>query len=196
MLEKDKIVKLIGSIGTRSANLKKDIQEAAVSVVGHALLHGDVTLASRLVEACGSGARRDSLVKWLEIHGPFAYDKKKKTFSHMKRPELKWSETYEQRLELLPWDEAKKETIASVYDQLEQINKLMAVMQAKAKKHEKMEHDYVLGFLTEAYEKIQDETARQRLLKAVSNEQQVVLTEVKETDAIDFPNTMQIAANG
>lgn len=44
----------------------------AASCIMHAVQHGQVTPALRMIEDMGDGMRRDSMVKWLIAFGPFA----------------------------------------------------------------------------------------------------------------------------
>lgn len=73
----------IGGIKQSASNLRKNVHETAVAVVGHALRHGTSPLATLLVQA-SSGANQRALVAWLEKAGPFAYDKGAQEFHFSK----------------------------------------------------------------------------------------------------------------
>lgn len=66
----------IAEIGSSSIALRDKIQTAACAIIMHAMEHGDVTLGTELVLACGKSVDRQALVHYLEDHGPFAWDKK------------------------------------------------------------------------------------------------------------------------
>lgn len=74
----------IKSIASRGKTLERDIHVAAVSTLNHAELHGDVTLAQRLVEAVPSLARKNALRDWFLAFGKFSYDEKNKTLAYNK----------------------------------------------------------------------------------------------------------------
>jgi len=112
-MEIAKIKSLIAAIGRAAAKLVKDIQQAAIEVTLHAIAHGDVTLADSLVDACGSGVRRDSLRAWLEINGPFAVQASGKFGLDKKRAKtMKATAEYRAVLESKLWNEAKREPAA------------------------------------------------------------------------------------
>ncbi len=48
----------------------------AASVSVHAALHGDTTLADRLISACDEGIRKSVIKAWLLNNGPFGWTKK------------------------------------------------------------------------------------------------------------------------
>lgn len=66
------ISKEIAGIKLASSKLDTRIQVAALSVASHAQLHGDITLAEKLIDALGKGHRKTALVDWLVAFGPFA----------------------------------------------------------------------------------------------------------------------------
>lgn len=84
------------SIKKSSAKLRDAIQEVAVSIIGHAFEHGDVTLADNLLDACGKSVDRQALVAYLEDHGPFMWSKKEMKFALNKtfRKENVYDEAY------------------------------------------------------------------------------------------------------
>ena len=77
----------IASIQTRGKSLEKDIHIAAVSCLNHADLHGDITLATKLVQAVPNSTRKNALRDWFLAHGKFSYDMKAKGFSYDKTKE-------------------------------------------------------------------------------------------------------------
>lgn len=66
------IDKAIALIANRGKKLDADIHQAACSTLAHAINHGDVTLAQKLVSAMPKSGRSKALVAWFIAHGPFA----------------------------------------------------------------------------------------------------------------------------
>lgn len=64
--------KAIASIANRGKKLDADIHQAACSTLAHAINHGDVTLAQKLVAAMPKSARTKALMAWFVHFGPFA----------------------------------------------------------------------------------------------------------------------------
>lgn len=75
----------IKSISTRGKTLERDIHVAAVSSLNHAELHGDITLAQKLVDAVPTMARKNALRDWFLAHGKFSYDVENKTLTFNKK---------------------------------------------------------------------------------------------------------------
>lgn len=50
--------------------------QLAASVAVHAAIHGDTTLADRLITACDEGFRKNVIKAWLIANGPFIWKKK------------------------------------------------------------------------------------------------------------------------
>jgi hypothetical protein len=74
MLTSTEIKTKIASINTRTSNLKADIQAVSMQIVLHAYIHGDVTLADRLMTAI-KAMDRTAWARWLTKNGPFILDK-------------------------------------------------------------------------------------------------------------------------
>lgn len=75
----------IKSIASRGKTLEKDIHQAAVSCLVHADKHGDITLASKLVDAVPSLARKNALRDWFIAHGKFSWSMEAKAFTFNKQ---------------------------------------------------------------------------------------------------------------
>lgn len=125
------IQKAIGGIGKAGIRLARAIQTAAVQCIGHAVMHGDVRLATELVAATPKH-QRASLVSFLETYGPFAYRKADKDFaffaknSKLKDAGIERNEELTQAyVESLPkWDSMVKPTEAkSKFDASEDFDK-------------------------------------------------------------------------
>lgn len=154
---------LIGSIGKAAESLNGKVQQAATQCVAHAFLHGDVRPATQLFEAMTKGMRRQSIVSWFEINGPFAFDTKKNAFG-LHNKEL-WEERiakegtldgYCTKLLSVSWLEAKAEKIESEVDVLESIEKLLASISKKVAAAQKdgatkpVKHDKLRDYLADA----------------------------------------------
>lgn len=63
----------IASIAKRGKRLDLDIHFCAVQCMLHAIKCGDMTLATRLVDAMPKSGRRKALVAWFRGFGPFNY---------------------------------------------------------------------------------------------------------------------------
>lgn len=63
----------IASIAKRGKRLDLDIHFCSVQCLLHAMDSGDMTLATRLVDAMPKSGRRKALVAWFRAFGPFNY---------------------------------------------------------------------------------------------------------------------------
>lgn len=73
------IKRAIKSINTARTKLVDQIQVAAIAVINHAHIHGDVTLASDLCLAVGNGMKHEALRLYLSEFGPMAPNDDKET---------------------------------------------------------------------------------------------------------------------
>jgi hypothetical protein len=64
MLKVSELKTRIRSIAKRNAKLRDDIQEVLINIAGHAYEHGDVTLASELLNVT-TGQDKVAIVRWL-----------------------------------------------------------------------------------------------------------------------------------
>ena len=120
--------KLIKSVKGAVTTLNAKIQMAAVNCVVHAIEHGDVRSATQLVEAMGKGMRRQSMVTWLELNGPFAWTEGKE-FKLFNRERFNESFDAEQLMGI-SWLEAKPEPkLVTNVDVVESVSKLLARLQ-------------------------------------------------------------------
>jgi hypothetical protein len=170
---------LIGSIGKAAESLNGKVQQAAVQCVAHAFLHGDVRPATQLFEAMTKGMRRQSIVTWFEVNGPFAFDTKKSAFGLHNREG--WEERltkegttvdgYCTKLLTISWLEAKAEKIESEVDVLESIEKLLASISKKVATAQKdgatkpVKHDKLRDYLADAVLKYKAELEEPQLEK-------------------------------
>lgn len=91
------IIKDIDRISTSVDSLHEDVALTGAKIVIHAVKHGDVTLADRLINALDKSKKGKTLMRgnvmraWFEQFGPFRYDTESKAFklNSKKRDELK-----------------------------------------------------------------------------------------------------------
>lgn len=74
----------ITSIAKRGKLFERDLHTVAVSTLDHAIKHGDITLANKLIAALGKSQRVNALRDWYINFGPFSYDATNKTMVHVK----------------------------------------------------------------------------------------------------------------
>lgn len=87
---KQKLGTAISSIKKRGATLDSDIHVAAVSCLHHAFKHGDVTLATRLIDAMPKSGRRKALIHWMNEHSMMSYSDKESCFRMTKSKRKSW----------------------------------------------------------------------------------------------------------
>ena len=78
------ITTAINSIAKRGKLFERDLHSVAVSTLDHAIKHGDITLANKLITAMGKSQRVNALRDWFINFGPFAYDATNKSMVHVK----------------------------------------------------------------------------------------------------------------
>ncbi len=110
VMNKAETLKKINSLKGRSARLVDDVQECAVSAMTHAAEHGDLSLATKLVNAV-SASHATQLRKYLTAFGPITWNKGK-GFSKKKRG----GQFRVADMLLIGWDTFERETAAKVYD--------------------------------------------------------------------------------
>lgn len=74
----------ITSIAKRGKLFERDLHIVAVSTLQHAMQHGDITLANKLIAALGKSQRTNALRDWYINFGPFAYDAASKSMTYVK----------------------------------------------------------------------------------------------------------------
>jgi len=120
-METKTLLKQIGALAKTIVKMVATIQTLAIECVMHAIQHGNVTPATQLIEACGKGIRRQSLVAWFERNGPFKWDATKMAFSLDSARAKKMREVPEadmrETLADKKWEEAKPEgKLDSIFD--------------------------------------------------------------------------------
>ena len=83
LMKPKQISAAIATVVGHKAAYVQSVQDCAVQVIGHAIKHGDVTLATDLVDAA---RKHDAhiLVAFFEANGPFRYQKASKSFEKNK----------------------------------------------------------------------------------------------------------------
>lgn len=140
IMSKDEAFKLCDTIAKQGLIQDSRIQRAAVTAIGYSVIHGDCTIAQRMIEVFPAGARLTSLVAFFEALGNLQWDKAQKTVVHIKDEDrLEPTEKDVAALLVLcnevqwhvygPRPEPKSE-----YDSIELMKKLVVSLQKKAKK--------------------------------------------------------------
>lgn len=134
ILTETQIKNKLTSIKKNQAKFIQDVQEILISHVAHASQHGDVSMATRLFEAMGNGARKQAIVSWLEEFGIHRFDAKDQAF----KKNTKKAETFsfnEEHFRSLPlWSEYTKENVKSMFDFESQWNSLIKKLESKMEK--------------------------------------------------------------
>lgn len=128
------IIKKIGNIAKAAQKVTNAIQDVAVECAIHAVRHGDVTLANRLIDAIGKGMRKASLRAWFEVNTCMYLPSGKTELAYdAQRAKAMGKESDEElteRLSAIKWEEAKAEEAAvSVLDVGEAFDKFMKRME-------------------------------------------------------------------
>lgn len=144
------------------------IQSVALGVIGHAIMHGNVTPATQLIEAAPE-TRRQAIVNYLSEHGPFTWDSSKAAF----KKNSKWEKVklemeggvvvksdeniaeVEKYLDAViadprgPWYEMTKATLKNVkpYDLLTDVTSLIKRVERHIEKKERVDHSGLFDYL-------------------------------------------------
>ena len=131
VLNKVETLKVIASIGKRSKTMRADIQNAAISSMCHAMDHGDLTLASKLVNAV-SASNGTQVRKYMGAFMPVRWVKGK-GFVKIKG---KSGYTVVDAIDTF-WDEYENgETPESAYNAMSDIKSLVKAIEARISKAE------------------------------------------------------------
>jgi hypothetical protein len=129
VLDREVALNLIDRTVKRGASLSNDIQSIALTCIGYANVHGDVTIAQEAYSKLEgvSGLRFNSFVKYLETYGQLAYDKDAKTMVYRKRTDVITDPVQlVTALQETRWYTAiKAEAVESIYDVQAQVEKLI-----------------------------------------------------------------------
>jgi len=128
----------IKSILTRGKKLDSDIHVAGVSCLNHIELHGDITLAVRLIDSMPKGSRVNALREWMNVHGKLRYNAETKEWSYAKDKTTLLEEAI-----ATSWTEFKPETAYRPLDFETELTKLItkAFERVQSKKGDKINID-------------------------------------------------------
>lgn len=131
-------------------------QAAAVHVIMHSLLsknHNESAgLANNLYGGMPDSVRNDAMLRFLEQHGNFAYNKAEAKIEWFKNGTLPAAITPAYAAGLPDWTSAKrKPEPKSVYDVAEDLKRLLGTVEKMQKKGVKIEHDALVPQLRAAY---------------------------------------------
>ena len=137
ILSREDAVARIARIGKRGVQLNDDIQAIAVTAIGYANVHGDVTIAQDICTTLqtNGGVRFNSFVKYLEVYGNLAWDKDTKNFVYHKNSNAVCDPVaLIEQLHATRWfDAIKQEKPASVYDVEDMVRKMINKLNKAAK---------------------------------------------------------------
>lgn len=151
LLTKDEAFKLIESASKKASSLNTALQRIAVTAIGYANIHGDVTIAQ---EACAKfstqkGVRFNSFVAYLEMHGQIKWDKESKNVVYFRRDAAE-----KDPLALLTtlsqhaWYDAKPEKEpVSIYDCADAVARLIKKLEKMSQEGTVLENRHVLDGL-------------------------------------------------
>lgn len=130
------IRKNIKAINTARTKLVDNIQRAALSVIYHAHMHGDVTLASSLCSAVGNGMKHEALRLYLSEFGPMNPNADKETkreepmrYAKSKRVEGDALVELMERAAEKQWHDFKTEKPAEAYVFAAELHRMLAKAQ-------------------------------------------------------------------
>ena len=158
LMSTEELTKKIASIKATGEKRRAVIQDVAVQAVAHSIEHRNIAIGVSLYNALNNADRRDSLVKYLETYGNFAWMKSEKSFAFFEATmkdtltgevaPLEWTEQYAAKVAANHWSEAKKEPeVLSVYDVEEAFRKFIAGISKKAKEGTQIQHEDLLNQL-------------------------------------------------
>ena len=126
----DRLVALINKRGTQVDGL---IQEAVVIAAEQATVHGNTNPINTLYKGLPNGARRASFVAWCELFANVTFMSTDKSFAHDAGRGYKWSADHAKLAGHTKWHEARKESIRSDKDAVEEVDAFIKRMMILAK---------------------------------------------------------------
>jgi hypothetical protein len=133
MFNAEKFAKLVALITKRGGQVDGLIQEAALIAAEQATTHGNINPVNALYEGMPNGSRRASLVAWFELFANVTYMTVDKKFAHDAGRGYKWEGDHSKGATHTKWFEARKETIRSDKDAVEEVDNFIKRMKALAK---------------------------------------------------------------
>lgn len=152
ILSREDAIARIALIGKRGNALMNDVQAIAVTSIGYANVHGDVTIAQDICTTLQTigGVRFNSFVKYCETYGNLAWDKGTKNFVYYKNDNAvcEPAELVAQLHATRWFDAIKQEQPASVYDVEEMVRKMLTKLTNAAKRENvTIENEYLIDEL-------------------------------------------------
>lgn len=143
------IKKAVDAIGVTTATINREYQKIALSLLCHAMQHGDVTVIERginyMFDDFSKGMRKDSMYAWFDKYAPVNIEKQKVkdangkdvskqvvVYSKEKREKMKKDGWYVQAANNL-WYNAAKQTEYVPFNLDEYLIKVAGYLQKKAK---------------------------------------------------------------
>lgn len=151
----------IETIRGSSAKLRDAIQAVLPGVIFHAYEHGDVTLATRLLDAT-KGVERQAIVVYLEQFGPFILREGEFRLNKAKAKAEKFDAEFFESEECPKWYEFVKDAKAlnSTFDLEQRVNGLLKSMQnARDKGDKEVLHEDLAEYLRTALIKYHSDKA-------------------------------------
>lgn len=135
----------ISAVIRAGSEYSQNVQDMAVQIITHAIQHGDVTLADKLVAAVRPH-HKACLVAYFETNGPFRYQKQTKLFEKNKS----WSGKFDP--ENAPhWEKAKAPPkIVSNFDVDEAFDRFVKTTRAQIEKANGVKNVALLAVLEDA----------------------------------------------
>lgn len=109
MRTQKQILAAIQNITITGKCLDQSVQSVGLDVLQHVELHGEVSLANKLLKALPKGARAKALADWLQLHGKIIVNTDKATAKQFPLVYHKQGVTLLEAAAAKPWYECKKD---------------------------------------------------------------------------------------
>jgi hypothetical protein len=129
----ESFAKLVALINKRGTQVDGLIQEAVVIAAEQATTHGNINPINLLYTGLPNGARRASFVAWCELFANVTFMSTDKAFAHDAGRGYKWTPDHSKLAMNTKWHEARKESIRSDKDAVEEVDAFIKRMMVLAK---------------------------------------------------------------
>lgn len=109
MRTQKQILAAIQNITITGKCLDQSVQSVGLDVLQHVEMHGEVSLANKLLKALPKGARAKALADWLQLHGKIIVNTDKATAKQFPLVYHKQGTTLLEAAAAKPWYECKKD---------------------------------------------------------------------------------------
>jgi hypothetical protein len=130
----EQFAKLVANIAKRGTQVDGLIQKAVVIAAEQATLHGNTNPINTLFKGLPNGARRASFVAWCEMFANVTFMSTDKSFAHDAGRAYEWEGDHAKLAGNTKWHEARKESIRSDKDAVEEVDAFIKRMMLLAKK--------------------------------------------------------------